>query len=1372
MESSIGSPTYSDENTPRSSFFDSETSPLRPAGTRTRRAKKDVGNRRLTHFSNSATKSFPRHLIHHLYDDGETKYLRPRRSHVAGQVVSAAYFQQWHGGVEVINQALDMYEEATAPIFELNLSGHIWIDQQLIQSVVGRIGTTLLTLNINKCSGYMPDDPPAIIESLCSLQNLSCLCIADNPLLVNDDSIDQLVTSMTNLTSIDISGCSYLTDSSLVSIARWMSTRLTELGASRNDHFTAMGTKELMSQCDNLKRLDLSCCPKVTYLALIIELRDGNIHPLIPTHSLFILTSHVFILTGQHMFGSRSLEEVTLDGCKQLHEESLDWLCAANANLRKVSLSEATALSEAALLGLLYACPDLLSLNIAHCEQVTGKALRVIGDKCRYITDVNVANLSHHRVLSQDVIDLLTKCTSLTHLDVAGNEKVGDEVFADFPTLAESTTTSSVEHKSSDGAGKRVLGLTWLSIAHTAFTGFGVACMAERCTLLLHLDLSGLEYVSDAAVSAICSCCRALKELWMDDCPALTDRAVIEAAYTLTHLRSLHLSSSHDFHKDSAGDAIQHSQFTDDALEGILDGARGLLELTLRNQNGIKMQAKWFTQGFARRAGHFSLQRIDLSGCDYLCLKGASNVFTLCSDLCEVRISRRLPSASRGKKFWNSCFRCALYSLSYTKTKQLMKSEDAINKQKLLPHPEYGGRALNDDVSIANTSTNRSLLTIDAGQSMKDYGITDQPIMSASKAGNVHHLGGDNTKSPLSMQKSPMGRMQQKLMSKEVDADFGSPDKQGRNRGILSPSMGSMLNVHGSPQGMMGSPKGMMNSPKGMMNSPKGMMSPKGKKGLMSASNEVAADFGSPLLSPILKQGQNRTTTWSPDKENMVPSVHRLHDMADGLHSPDKFDLESAMGGLDMHGSFLSVGQSLEGAAGRLLQVQQINQHKEMKKHSPKKKSMMLAAGVAVSMTNEGGSTVASTTDKGPNDRGTVTRPSDAPRHKLTAKEEILIAEQAAERELNLPYFILRPHPQADVFRYREKYCRTRMIEERAVRMFQIHWRMHAFWDRIRRQANARRIAWWYKKILMERIRQGKIREFIIRLATVRVQRTYKSHFLLRKRAATYIQKMARGRMGRKYPVIYRARMKGATKIQAWARGWLARLTDRVILARIYLRLPPFWRALMHKAAYRPGNPMSCAIESVRTMVLEQGSVPLGSVPSAFEKEVLRLRIHAAKVAAAQSEDFMGDPDGNFTSLLAIDDSLPGGDGAIYRQNESTKLTDVKEALSDVRDMNHHITHHVLSPKKSKYAQPLDNKSHVIKRPPHIPQSFDKRPYATNDDGRHALITGSKDTLIPEYDSTQMTYRQKASIKAVARRSGYDDDEGDDTVGVDACPII
>ena len=1067
------------------------------------------------------------------------------------------------------------------------------------------------------------------------------------------------------------------------------------------------------------------------------------------------------------MFGSRSLEEVILDGCKQLHEESLDWLCAANANLRKVSLSEVTALSEGAVLGLLYACPDLVSLNIAQCEQVTGKVLRVISDKCRHITEVNVSRLCHHRVLSQDVIDVLTKCTSLIHLDVSGNEKVSDELFADFSTLAaaESNGTSSMEQKASDGLTKRSLGLTWLNIGHTAFTGFGVACMAEHCTLLQHLDISGLNYVSDAAVSAICSCCCVLKELWMDDCPLLTDRAVIEVAYALTHLRSLHLSNSHDYHTDTAGDAIQHTQFTDDALEGILDGARGLLELTLRNQNNIKMQAKWFTRGFVRRAGHFSLQHIDLSGCDYLDLKGASNVFALCSDLCEVRISRRLPPASRGKKFWHSSFRYAPYSLSFTNTKKLMKNEDAINKQKLNdPNYEHIRKnSSNELISIANASTantsvgnssaNRTLLTVDSGRLMMDYDIADQPIMSAKNDMTTNRSGGDGDmmksplviqspvgmKSPLGMQKSPTGRTQRKITSKEVDADFGSPDKQGRNRGLLSPSMGGTLNVHGSPQGMM---------------------SPKTKKGLMSASNEVTADFGSPLLSPTLKQNQNYA--WSPDKENMVPSKHRFQD---GVQSPEKSFLDSGMGGVDTFGSIGSVGSSLEGAAGRLLQVQQINRHKEMKKNSPKKRSMMQAAGV---ISNDGGQTVVTATDKSSNDNGTVKKASEGPRYKLTAKEEIMIAEKAAERELNQPYFILRPHPQADVFRYREKFCRTRMIEQRAVRMFQIHWRLHAFWDRIRRRANARRIAWWYKKILMERIRQGKIREFIIRHASTCIQHAYKYYYMLRKSAAIYIQKMARGRMGRQFPRIYKARMKGATKIQSWARGWLARLTDRVILARIYLRLPPFWRALMHKAAYRPGNPMSRAIESVRTMVLEQGSVPLGSVPSAFEKDVLRLRIQAAKVAAAQSEDFMGDPDGNFTALLAIDDSLPGGDGAIYRQNESTSLSDVRETLSNVRDMNHHITHHVMNQEVSKYAQPLDNKSHVIKRPPHIPQSFDKRPYATNDDGRHAPITGSKDTLIPEYDSTQMTYRQKASIKAVAKRAGYDDDDegNDDSVDV------
>jgi hypothetical protein len=156
--------------------------------------------------------------------------------------------------------------------------------------------------------------------------------------------------------------------------------------------------------------------------------------------------------------------------------------------------------------------------------------------------------------------------------------------------------------------------LLWLNIAScTSLTGYGVGCLIQQCTNLQHLNLSRLPRLTDSAVKVVTFCCKQLQHLFMNDCPSLTDHAVVSIAYESPQLLSLHLSSSNSLSYDSGGDPIRHIQFTDDAVEAILDGLRSLQVLSLCNQNGICFASPWFFKRFPRR-GHFRLQSLDLIG--------------------------------------------------------------------------------------------------------------------------------------------------------------------------------------------------------------------------------------------------------------------------------------------------------------------------------------------------------------------------------------------------------------------------------------------------------------------------------------------------------------------------------------------------------------------------------------------------------------------------------------------------------------------------------------------------------------------------------------------------------------------------------------
>jgi hypothetical protein len=123
--------------------------------------------------------------------------------------------------------------------------------------------------------------------------------------------------------------------------------------------------------------------------------------------------------------------------------------------------------------------------------------------------------------------------------------------------------------------------LLHLDISHCSFSSHGVSRFAEKCTSLMHLDLSGLALLTDAGVAVVVGSCKKLTRLWMDDCPLLTNCSVVELAYSLPDLLSLHLSSSLESYIDSRGVLVCHRQYTDDALESILDGARSLQVLSL-----------------------------------------------------------------------------------------------------------------------------------------------------------------------------------------------------------------------------------------------------------------------------------------------------------------------------------------------------------------------------------------------------------------------------------------------------------------------------------------------------------------------------------------------------------------------------------------------------------------------------------------------------------------------------------------------------------------------------------------------------------------------------------------------------------------------
>ena len=152
-------------------------------------------------------------------------------------------------------------------------------------------------LNISGCSLYA-ENCGDLIRSLCSLSCLQYLNIADNPDAIDDTAVTTLISNMKSLQRLDISGNIRVTDISLSAIALHAGDRLLSLSASKNVLLTHIGAHMITAHCRNLKSLDLSHCPLVTSLGVIMTMSDGQLS-----------------------FASRSLITVNLDGCSNLTTE-------------------------------------------------------------------------------------------------------------------------------------------------------------------------------------------------------------------------------------------------------------------------------------------------------------------------------------------------------------------------------------------------------------------------------------------------------------------------------------------------------------------------------------------------------------------------------------------------------------------------------------------------------------------------------------------------------------------------------------------------------------------------------------------------------------------------------------------------------------------------------------------------------------------------------------------------------------------------------------------------------------------------------------------------------------------------------------------
>lgn len=161
-------------------------------------------------------------------------------------------------------------------------------------------------------------------------------------------------------------------------------------------------------------------------------------------------------------------------------------------------------------------------------------------------------------------------------------------------------------------------------------------------------------------------------------------------------------------------------------------------------------------------------------------------------------------------------------------------------------------------------------------------------------------------------------------------------------------------------------------------------------------------------------------------------------------------------------------------------------------------------------------------------------------------------------------FVVLEPHDEMKSLRYVDDFTRRRILEMQSAGLLQSQWKRFRLWIRLKYKLSARRIANTYKIILEKRKFKIRVQIWKENYLIKKIQYRFRSSVMRYAFPCMRIQRFYRGCLLRRRVVARVVKGRAAIEIQRIVRGFLVRVSERFVLAQIYLRLPAFWKDFMN----------------------------------------------------------------------------------------------------------------------------------------------------------------------------------------------------------------
>lgn len=379
--------------------------------------------------------------------------------------------------------------------------------------------------------------------------------------------------------------------------------------------------------------------------------------------------------TGMHQSISRNIRVLNIDNLIHLQDQSLKWISTALPLLEELSMKNIITMKDKYIEGILKGCTQLIKLNINGCKAISNATLDYfVNNKVHSheIIELCFAGIQDD-LLPSTLSQLLLKNQKLSVIDASHNSTVTDEVFIELLALSNNNNCNSDFNRTMTASNpsipsKPTAAAVSMNVSSTSLTSYGIACMAQVYIHVEVLDVSGLKHINDSVLKVIAGCCVKIRSLNLNDCKELTDQGIIIIAKYCRLLQQLHLSFSKIITdlRTSGGETYQ--QYTDQAIQALFSYATNLSHLSICNQLNLSFSSSWFKH-LARRGSNynFSIQKLDLRGCNNIVDKYLAAFFRNCYGLNDVHLPAKFTETSVSKeKFWNAAFSMKVYSSMYS----------------------------------------------------------------------------------------------------------------------------------------------------------------------------------------------------------------------------------------------------------------------------------------------------------------------------------------------------------------------------------------------------------------------------------------------------------------------------------------------------------------------------------------------------------------------------------------------------------------------------------------------------------------------------------------------------------------------------------